>query len=174
MGLDYRKDAPAFVDFDSYNAEASAFERDVYTLVLNTLNAGLKHLAAVANKELADFESALNKTRDVEIQDHLMDEDTGVKSEFGEQERCLLNMALVALTSRLTHTLRKMAQSAEHFRPRKGKYANGDDSEFDRLWKEYGERFSIDFEAHAHRIAFIEPCGKSATKSSITGGGEPV
>ena len=64
-------------------------------------------------------------------------------------------MALVALASRLLHTLKKMARLAEHFCPSTRDYEGK--SEFLRLWAEYGARFSIDFKAHADKIAFVEP-----------------
>jgi hypothetical protein len=55
MTVDFREDAPAFLDFNSYGEEASAFEREVYRLILNKLTAGLAHLSAVADRELADI-----------------------------------------------------------------------------------------------------------------------
>jgi hypothetical protein len=66
-------------------------------------------------------------------------------------------MALVALSSRLTHALRNMTKSAESLAPRKkGGYGHRGMSEYKRLWMEYTERFRIDFTANADRIAFIE------------------
>ena len=53
------------------------------------------------------------------------------------------------------HTLKKMARLAEHFCPSTHNYEGK--SEFLRLWAEYEARFSIDFKAHAHKIAFVEP-----------------
>ena len=72
------------------------------------------------------------------------------------RERFLRNMALVALASRLTIALGKLAKAANHFNPRRKRYGAGSDSEFERLWKEYTERFSIDFMANAQRIAFVD------------------
>src|SRR5208282_5849930 len=70
----------------------------------------------------------------------------------------LRNMALVALSSRLTHALRNMTKSAESFAPRKkGGYGHRGMSEYRRLWMEYTERFGIDFTANADRISFVEP-----------------
>jgi hypothetical protein len=92
MPIDFEEDAPAYPSFDSYGDEAHAFEREVYLLILNTLNAGLAHLSAVADRELADIKAALDKTTDDEIENHFVDEHTGVMSEFGEQARFLRNM----------------------------------------------------------------------------------
>jgi hypothetical protein len=80
MTVDFREDAPAFLDFNSYGEEASPFEREVYRLILNKLTAGLAHLSAVADRELADIKDALDKATDDEIENHLMDEHTGVMS----------------------------------------------------------------------------------------------
>jgi hypothetical protein len=170
MSIDFREDSPAYPDFDSYGDEAHAFEREVYLLILNTLNAGLAHLSAVADKDMAEIKQALDKATDDEIETRLVDEHTGVISEFGEQERFLRNMALVALASRLTHTLRKMARSAEHFAPRLGRYRRGNESEFDGLWNEYKARFSIDFEGNADRIAFVAPMQKVRNQIVHDGG----
>lgn len=64
-------------------------------------------------------------------------------------------MAVVALASRLLHSLKKMARMAESFRP--SAHDSRGKSEFLRLWAEYEARFSIDFRAHADQIAFVEP-----------------
>jgi hypothetical protein len=50
-----------------------------------------------------------------------------------------------------------MTKSAESFAPRKkGGYGHKGMSEYKRLWLEYTERFGIDFDANAERIAFVE------------------
>jgi hypothetical protein len=76
-----------------------------------------------------------------------------------DQKRFLLNMAVVGLASRLTHTLRQMARAAETFSPRKKNYGSDgkDSSEFGRLWVEFRERFDIDVKADPKRVAFIQP-----------------
>jgi hypothetical protein len=69
----------------------------------------------------------------------------------------LRNMALVALSSRLTHALRNMTKSAESFSPRRKEgYGHRGMGEYRRLWLEYSERFGIDFSATADRTAFVE------------------
>jgi len=54
------------------------------------------------------------------------------------------NIALVALLSRLTHSLNRMAEDAETFviREKRG-YGNPGDDEFKQLWAEYRVRFGI-------------------------------
>jgi hypothetical protein len=79
--------------------------------------------------------------------------------------------ALVALASRLTHALRKVARPADHFVSRKGRCGTSQDSEFVRLWKEYGERFSIDFIAKSWRIAFVDPM-REVRNQIVHDGGE--
>jgi hypothetical protein len=170
MPIDFSEYAIAYPDFDCYGDEARAFERDAYVLILNTLQAGLAHLSAVADKDLAEIQEALDKATDDEFQNYLVDEDTDVKSQFGDQACFLRNMALVALASRLTHCLRLMARSAENFSPRRGSYGEGMDSEFVRLWKEYGERFQIDFAENAGRIAFVKPMQKVRNQIVHDGG----
>jgi hypothetical protein len=80
-------------------------------------------------------------------------------------------MALVALASRLTHSLRTMARSAETFSPRQGKYGHKGMSEFNRLWLEYKDRFGIDFESNKERIAFVEPL-QAVRNQIVHDGGE--
>jgi len=144
--------------FEIYPLEADSFEADVRVLIQNTLRGALDQLSGAARAELTAIETALKKTTDDEAQDHLVDEHVDVLAQGLSQQRFLRNMALVALASRLTHALRRMARTAEHFRPRKKSY--GRDSEFEQLWREYTDRFSIDFSANAPRIAFVEPMRK--------------
>jgi hypothetical protein len=98
-----------------------------------------------------------------EYHQHLVDEYGVVLATNGRQEQFLRNIALVALASRLTHALRNMARSSETFNKRKKNYG-GKGSEFDQLWREYTNRFGIDFEANADRIAFVETMRKVRNK----------
>lgn len=98
-----------------YPLEADSFEADVRVLIQNTLRAALGQLAGAAQTELTAIETALKKATDEEAQEHLVDEHVDVLAQALSQERFLRNMALVALASRLTHVLRKMARTAEHF-----------------------------------------------------------
>ena len=145
---------------DLYEMEASSFEADVNLLIRNTLHAALAHLSGRADKDLADIKKALDKATHDEVQNYLVEEHVDVLATGLAQERFLRNMALVALASLLTHALRKIARDAEHFVPRKKKYGTTSDSEFERLWKEYADRFGIDFTTNSSRIAFVEPMRK--------------
>jgi hypothetical protein len=139
---------------DIYSDEAASFEADVNLLIRNTLHAALAHLASTADAELAATKEALDKSADYEFQEHLVDTHVDILATGLSQERFLRGVALVALASRLLHTLKKMARLAEHFCPSTHDYKGK--SEFLRLWAEYGARFSIDFKAHANKIAFVE------------------
>lgn len=139
---------------DIYSDAAASFEADVNLLIRNTLHAALAHLSGTADAELADIKKALDKAVDYEVQEHLVDAHVDVLATGLSQERFLRSMALVALASRLLYTLKKMARLAEHFSPSTHDYKGK--SEFLRMWAEYGARFSIDFKAHADKIAFIE------------------
>jgi len=118
--------------------------------------AGHVNLGTQTKTELAKLEAEMQNSLDDEYHQHLEDEHGVVEARNSSQEQFLRNMALVALTSRLTHALRKMARSAESFSIRKKRYGKKSMSEFDRLWLEYTDRFGIDFEANAERMAFVE------------------
>lgn len=146
-----------FSDYDIYEGEFEQFQWDVHILIKGTLHAGIRFLDSEAKIELAKIEEWMKKPSSDEYQQHLVDEHVDVLATNDVQERFLRNMALVALASRLTHSLRTMARSAETFSPRKKRYGQKSMSEFTRLWVEYKERFGIDFDDKASRIAFVEP-----------------
>jgi hypothetical protein len=146
-----------FSDYDSFDGEYESFQWDVHILIEGTLRAGIRYLDSDADSELAKIEEWMKKPTSSEYEDHLVDLHVDVLSTNAVQQRFLRNMALVALASRLTHALRAMARSAETFNPRKKRYGQKSMSEFTRLWVEYQERFGINFDAYASRIAFIEP-----------------
>jgi hypothetical protein len=145
-----------FSNFDTYEGEYEQFQWDVHILIKGTLSAGIRFLDSEAKTELAKIEDWMKKPASDEYQQHLVDEHVDVLATNDGQERFLRNMALVALASRLTHSLRTMARSAEAFSPRKKRYGQKNMSEFMRLWVEYKERFGIDFDDNASRIAFVE------------------
>ncbi len=142
-------------NMDFYRAEYVQFQWDVHLLIEGTLDASTRYLQAEAKARLAKIEEVMHKPLDDEYYQHLEDEHGVVEARNSSQEQFLRNMALVALASRLTHALRKMARSAESFSERKKRYG-GEGSEFDQLWREYTDRFGIDFKANAGRIAFVE------------------
>jgi hypothetical protein len=155
-------------DIDIYSDEAASFEADVNLLIRNTLHAALVHLSGTADAELAEIKEALDRAIDYEAQEHLVDAHVDVLATGLSQERFLRNMALVALASRLLHTLKKMARLAEHFCPSTHDYRGK--SEFLRLWAEYEARFSIDFNAQADKIAFVEPMVRVRNRIVHAGG----
>lgn len=142
-------------NIDFYRAEYMQFQWDVHILIEGTLDASIRYLDTQTKAELAKIEEVMNKSLGDEYYQHLEDEHGVVESRNSSQEQFLRNMALVALASRLTHALRKMARSAQSFSDRKKRYG-GEGSEFDQLWREYTNRFGIDFKANAGRIAFAE------------------
>ena len=144
-------------DVDFYDDEYQQFQWDVHILIEGTLDASLRYLDKQIQTDLAEIKIALDKSHDDEHQHHLVDEHVDVLETNSRQERFLRNMALVALSSRLTHALRKMTKSAESFSPRRKEgYGHPRMSEYRRLWLEYTERFGIDFSANADRINFVE------------------
>jgi hypothetical protein len=156
-----------FSDIDVYQWEYEQFQWDVHILIEGTLSASIQFLNGGAKADLAKLEQRMKKPASDEYHQHLVDEHVGVLATGDAQERFLRNMALVALASRLTHSLHKMARSAEAFnerkkgyKPKKG-YKKRGMSEFEGLWAEYNERFNIDLiEEHASRVAFVEPLRK--------------
>jgi hypothetical protein len=144
-------------DIDSYDDEYQQFQRDVYLLIEGTLNASKKFLDVECRTELEKIKAAMDKTDDSDHHFYIQEEYGDVLLTNISQERFLRNMALVALASRLTHALRNMSKSAESFSPRTKKYEKMKGSEFSRLWREYTERFGIDFTVHGDSIAFVEP-----------------
>lgn len=146
-----------FSDMDVFRDEFERFQRDVHILIVGTLSASIRYLDQKARTELESINTALERAKSDDYQQHLVDEHVDVLATNNDQERFLRNMALVALASRLTHSLRTMARSAEVFSPRKKRYGTRDMSEFARLFAEYGERFGIDFQAASQKIAFVDP-----------------
>jgi hypothetical protein len=148
----------SLLNIDVFDGENDQFQWDVHILIEGTLRASIRYLDTEARTELGEIEAALKKPFDLEYQEHLVDEHVDVLATNYGQERFLRNMAVVALASRLTHSLRNMAKSAETFSPRKRRYGNKHKriSEFAQLWLEYQERFGIDFIANKDRIAFVD------------------
>jgi len=150
----------ALFDIDSYDDEYQQFQRDVYLLIVGTLNASKQYLDTECRTELAKIQAVLDKTDDPDHHYYIQEEYGDVLLTNIGQERFLRNMALVALASRLTHALRNMSKSGDSFSPRtkehKKRYKKTNLSEFQRLWLEYSERFGIDFVVHKDQIAFVD------------------
>jgi hypothetical protein len=141
---------------DHFSFEVESFKRDIHLLIFGTLNAAKNSLEAEVQEDDARIR-AIMETATGDFHERLNEDLGEVHWHFADQERFLLNMALVALATRLTHTLRQMARSAETFSPRNRKYGGSDKSEFKRIWIEFKERFDIDVKAQPERIAFIDP-----------------
>jgi hypothetical protein len=156
---------------DFFRDEYEPFQRDVHILIGGTLHAAIRYLGNEAKDELGRLEEWMKQDISDEAHERLVDDHVDVLAQNNDQERFLRNMALVALASRLTHSLRKMASSAELFCQRKGRYGKTSQSEFERLWLEYEARFGIDFEAHKERIAFVEPM-REVRNQIVHDGGE--
>jgi len=132
--------------FNSFGFERENFERDVHMLILTGLDAAVANLKSEAKNREDELRPHFDNTSE-DVQERLANEMSDIWGYLADQERFLRNMALVALLSRLTHALNKMASDAETFSPReKDGYAGGD--EFKRLWNEYRTRFNIDFSAN--------------------------
>jgi hypothetical protein len=119
---------------DFYDDEYRQFQWDVYVLIEGTLDASIRYLDTKAQTKLTEIKTALDKSDDAEAQEHLVDEHVDVLETNSSQERFLRNMALVALSSRLTHALRNMSKSGESFSPRKKRYGKKGMSEYSRHW----------------------------------------
>jgi hypothetical protein len=139
---------------DPFHSEYSKFEREVHNLILGTLQAANSKLADEFEEDKAKVTAGLDEST-IRNSERLTDDLSELHWFLHDQQRFLLNMAVVGLASRLTHSLRQMARFAESFSPRKKKYGGGDKSEFERLWVEFKERFDLDMDRD--RIAFIEP-----------------
>jgi hypothetical protein len=139
---------------DPFHLEYSKFEREVHILILGTLDAANTRLEAEFEDDKAKITAGLDEST-IRSSERLTDDLAELQWFLHDQQRFLLNMAVVGLASRLTHSLRQMARFAESFSARKKKYGGGDKSEFERLWSEFKERF--DLEMDRKLIAFIEP-----------------
>jgi hypothetical protein len=140
-------------DIDVYQWEYEQFQWDVHILIEGTLSAGIQFLNDGSKTEFEKLDQWMKKPISDEYHEHLVAKHVDVLATNDAQARFLRNMALVALVSRLTHSLHKMARSAV-FVQRKEEYDAED--EFKELWREYSERFGIDFMKNASRIAFTD------------------
>jgi hypothetical protein len=152
---------------DAYAAELENFQRDVYILINHSLLVATDALHAGGEAENLRMQPDLEHAED-EDYDQLADRLEKVWMHIEDQKTFLRNMALVALLSRLIHTLEKMAKHAPG-RRYKRKPREGD---FDKLWREYAGRFEIDLlGTEKHRIDFIDPL-RHARNCIVHAGGE--
>ena len=154
---------------DFFQMEAHQFECDVHILILGTLRAALTYLNKESEKEDEAMTEHIKAAQEAHA-DYLVDKQIEGWSNLSDQERFLRNMALVALLTRLTHSLHEMARQAEIFAPRDpADYGKSGDDEFKKIWAEYRERFGIIFKAKF--IQFVEPL-RSARNMIVHKGGE--
>ena len=139
-------------DFDMFELELESFQRDVYLLILNTLDKGLTALSGDMDEKLAEIDAAKAKFGS---STRLAEDHVEVLEVHWAQQNFLTSQALVALASRLQNAINQCAKYAT-FRPRiVGRYPGK--NEWLRIWREYTERFGFNFEAETDRIAFIRP-----------------
>lgn len=138
-------------NYDPYYEEAEQFIWDAHVLISRIVDAGMTTIDAELEKELKELEELRSK-RGVNLQ-RLEDERVDALSMSDDQSRFLRNSAMVMLTSRLYLTLRRMTQRG-YFTERNPAGYSGK-SEWHRLWKEYRERFGIEFSNDL--VGFIEP-----------------
>ncbi|MCU1247166.1 MAG: hypothetical protein JWQ49_195 [Edaphobacter sp.] len=149
--------APSWLhQMDFFRSESENFQRDLYIIILGSYEAGVKALAEETTAYAEKLEAQIKEAKG-DYQEHLIDRYGEAHMDNAGQERFLRNMAFVAIATRLIHAMRNMMRTAENFCPRKKKYGNGSMSEILRLWSEVGERFGIDVEANANKIAFAIP-----------------
>jgi hypothetical protein len=132
-------------NWDTYGTEANSFETDVHTLILISLDAGITQLNTEAK---ADDDKLMRYLPTVtgEAAELLAEDQAHLWIELSHREIFLRNMALVALLSRLTHTLHNMLGYAETWAPRDPKGHEGGD-EFKKIWSEFRIRFGINLGA---------------------------
>jgi len=141
---------------DCFQAEVEQFNRDIHSLILGTLDAAMKFLSGELQQEVAKLQADIAHTADGS-RDYLRERIDYCRWHYSQQEKFVRNMAVVSLASRLTHALQQMAKFAEPFNPRKKNYGDRSNSEFQRLWIEYTDRFGFDLVSNADMIAFVEP-----------------
>jgi hypothetical protein len=171
MANDYFFESHDWHSMDFFQIEAEHFERDVYILILGTLRAAVAHIDEETNRDDAEIKKDLDKAQG-EAAEWLVEKQIELWSDADDQKRFQRNLCLVGLMTRLTHTLKRMARSAETFSPtdKKG-YGERNDDEFKKLWAEYRSRFGIDF--NARYIQFVEPLRKARNQIVHNGGDAP-
>lgn len=126
---------------DFFRFQNQVFERDVNVIVLGSLRAGIKQLARDLQKTSERFKNRLEDAS-AEQEDWIIDEFVDIRADHEDQERFLRNIALVALLSRLTHTLNQLARAGDEISPRNERSYPGE-NEFQKLWAEFTARFGI-------------------------------
>ncbi len=142
---------------DFFRFEHRKLERDLRTVVMDSLEAGIKQLS----REFKTIEKRYDARLDVataEEENWIIDDFIDLRADHEDQDRFLRNIALVALLSRLTHTLHQLAWHGESIAPRTATEYQGS-NEFQKLWAEFRTRFGI--EVTPRHIQWIEPLRKA-------------
>jgi hypothetical protein len=152
---------------DFFRFEHRKFERDVLVIVMGSLDAGVKQLAREFKLTESRFDTRLAGTTP-EQEDWIIDDFIDIREEHEDQERFLRNIAIVALLSRLTHTLHGLARHGDELAPRDQNGYPGE-NEFKELWMEFRTRFGI--QVPPKHIQWIEPF-RRARNLIVHNGGE--
>jgi hypothetical protein len=153
-------------DWDSFQIEAERLQQDVHMLILVTLDAGNQHLRQEVDKNNEKIEQ-YSVSANGEAAERLAEDQASLWVQLEEQQVFLRNQALVALISRLTHSLRKMLRSAESWSPRDPNGYEGRD-EFKTIWMELRKRF--DLSLGPRYIQWVEPYRRARNRIVHNGG----
>lgn len=152
---------------DFFRFEHQKFERDVHTVVLESLEAGIKQLDRVFKRTSDRFDARLEGAPP-EQEDWIVDNFIDIRADHEDQVRFLRNIAIVALLARLTHVLRQFARHGDEIAARSDSGYPGE-NEFQQLWAEFRLRFHI--QLPPKHIQWIEPL-RRARNLIVHNGGE--
>lgn len=155
-----------WLDWDGFETEAGAFERDVFMLILTGLDASLKFLRTATQAEDDRLMQFIPKAKG-DRAEHLAEEQADNWIQLSQQESFLRNMALVALMSRLTHALLSMLRLAEPWAPRVSDAESGED-EYKKIWAAFRTRFGLN--VSAKYIGWIKPYSRARNHIVHKGG----
>jgi hypothetical protein len=135
-----------FENYDPFGLELSLFERDVYVLILGTLNAATRTLSEQTDKDVAQIENLIKKHGG---SSRLDDEYVETLSTHSDQAKFLRNNSLVALVSRLQAAFLMMVRDARLFvastPPRNRADRFKDKGEWGAILNNIEQRYGIDF-----------------------------
>ena len=151
---------------DYFLFEHRKFERDVHTVVLESLEAGIKQLDRVFKRTSERVDARLEGATP-EQEDWIIDDFIDIRADHEDQELFLRNIAIVALLARLTHVLRQFARHGDEIAARNDSGYLGE-NEFQQLWAEFRQRFDI--QVPPKHIQWIEPLRRARNLIAHNGG----
>jgi hypothetical protein len=151
---------------DFFRFEHQKSERDVHTVVLESLEAGVKQLERIFNRTSERFDARLEGATP-EQEDWIVDDFIDIRADHEDQARFLRNIAIVALLARLTHVLRQLARQGDEIAARSDSGYPGE-NEFQQLWAEFRLRFGI--QVPPKHIQWIEPLRRARNLIVHNGG----